>query len=587
MQSSEHKDLRRTLRRRWSSALWRLTGMLLLSLPLAPQASGQQSDVWTEVSWEGVQAVRQSALEQALQLPLPHDELQQALRRVARVYYDVGMVQATLRTESTGERLTVHVKEGEPAVLRNLFLRGTQVLSEPEVRNLLRLRVGQPYRNSQLEQRLQELLDEYAGRGYLYANAVIERLDIDAEGVTVGIVITEGKVATLQEVQIHGNDHSQAQLIKRISGLRTSQPANMSQIENATHTLRRSGLFASVQEPLLYRSGTSPTDVGVLVRVVESQRRNTVFGTVGVARNPTTGSAYVNGAIDLQLRNIWGTGRDLDVAWRRDAIRGSNLLLGYRERFVFGSPFDLQFELGQTVRDSTYTYQTLSAGLTLPIRHSLSLQLGTALDRSVFHTTIQGNNRRLRQRIGLQVQGNGREVDGDAFGLLSVHLEYARKNNDLLVAGIEDRSKVRQTVWRGHYDAGVPLWHNHVIGVRGQWYWIDSNEPEVPESELFWFGGARTLRGYREDQFRADQVILSSLEYRIGDPRTGRLYAFVDAAGHRRRLAGNVLTEQVHVGFGLGLRATVPSGVFDLSFGMGEERSFSEVKVHVSLQQRF
>ena len=32
--------------------------------------------------------------------------------------------------------------------------------------------------------------------------------------------------------------------------------------------------------------------------------------------------------VDLQLRNIWGTGRDLDVAWKRDAIRGSNLFLG-------------------------------------------------------------------------------------------------------------------------------------------------------------------------------------------------------------------------------------------------------------------
>jgi outer membrane protein assembly factor BamA len=439
-----------------------------------------------------VHAVRQADLQQALHLPLPQDELPQALRRAAQIYYAVGLVHATFTTQSHGEHLSIVVAEGEPVILENLFLRGLHVLSEPEARDRLGLRPGQPFRYARLEARLQELLREYSGRGYLDANVVVERLEIASGGVTVGLVITEGDVATLQEVQVHGNTHSQSQLIERIAGLRLAQPANLQRIAGATHTLRRSGLFEMVQEPLLYRTGTSPTDVGVLMRVVEAQRRNTVFGTVGVARNPLTGSPYVSGAVDLQLRNIWGTGRDVDVDWRRDAIRGSNLFLGYRERFVFGSPFDVELQLGQTVRDSTYTYQTLSAGLRLPVRRSLSVHFGTAVDRSVFHTATQGNSLRLRQRIGLQVEGDGREIDGDAFGLLAVYLEYARKSNDLMTSGIEDRSKVRQTVWRGNYDAGVPIGHKHVIGLRGQWYFIDSNEAEVPESELFWFGGARS-----------------------------------------------------------------------------------------------
>jgi len=221
------------------------------------------------------------------------------------------------------------------------------------------------------------------------------------------------------------------------------------------------------------------------------------------------------------------------------------------------------------------------------VRQSLSLQLGSAVDRSVYHHGTQGNSRRLRQRIGLRFDSDGREDEGTSFGSLSVHAEYAQKKNDLVTAGVEDHERVRQTVWRGEYDAGIPLWRHHVLGSRGQWVWIDSNEPEVPESELFWFGGARTLRGYREDQFRGDQVLLVNLEYRIGDPRQGRLYGFVDTGAHRRRRLGASTEEQFHVGYGVGLRVVVPSGVFDLSFGMGEERSFSELKVHVSLQQRF
>lgn len=548
----------------------------------------QEATVYTDVTWNGVRSLDRMLLRQALQLPLPHTELQSGIRRVAEVYYRAGFLDASIQADTSATtRLQLRVTEGEPARIEHFFLRGIEALSESEVRARLGIRPGDPYRSEVLELRLEELLREYARRGYLYANAVVERVEIGANGVTLGIAISEGKVVTLHEVAVQGNHHSRSQLVERMAGLRLEQPADMGRIEEATQLLRGSGLFETVEEPLVYRTGASPEDVGVLMRVVEVQRRNTVFGTVGVARNPVSGDAYVNGAVDLQLRNIWGTGRDVDVDWRRDAIRGTNLYLGYRQRFLFGSPFDLELELGQTVRDSTYTYQTLGLGLQLPVRRSLALQLGSAIDRSVFHTSVMGNSLRLRQRIGLKFQSVGREVDGSAFGVLSVHLEYARKTNDLQSGGVADDSKVRQTVWRGQFDAGIPLWRNHVIGTRGQWYLIDSNELEIPESEQFWFGGARTLRGYREDQFRGDQVALASLEYRIGNPRMGRLYAFVDAGGLRRKQLGGVLVKAVHIGFGMGLRARVPTGVFDLSIGVGEERTFSEAKVHVSLQQRF
>ncbi len=43
----------------------------------------------------------------------------------------------------------------------------------------------------------------------------------------------------------------------------------------------------------------------------------------------------------------------------------------------------------------------------------------------------------------------------------------------------------------------------------------------------------------------------------------------------------------MHAGYGFGLRGVVATGIFDISFGVGEQLSFSDVKLHVSLLQRF
>ena len=354
--------------------------------------------------------------------------------------------------------------------------------------------------------------------------------------------------------------------------------------------LRRSGLFAGVDEPVLYRQAGAER-VGVLLRVEESKQRNTIYGAVGVARDPVRDRAYLSGAVDLALRNIYGTGRDLTVDWRRDALSGSRLALGYRERFFLGLPLDLGTDLAQTERDSTYTYQSLNAGGSLPLNRTLSLEVGGGLDRSVYHTVrtsgLRGNALRRRGLVGMRFESLLREADGRRFGTLEARVESARKRNDLQSGDASDRSRVRQTLWSGRFEAGLPLGPRHVVAARGEWHALTSNEGQVPASELYYFGGARTLRGYREDQFRGEQVAFGGVEYRVGDPRGGRLYAFVDAGALRlHRMAGGP-EQSMHVGYGLGLRAEVPSGIFDLSFALGEERSFSAVKVHVSLVQRF
>jgi outer membrane protein insertion porin family len=387
---------------------------------------------------------------------------------------------------------------------------------------------------------------------------------------------------------VQGNTTTRTALVQRLAGLdKTPQPADVGRIHEAPQLLRRSGLFATVGEPVLYRIEGSER-IGVVLPVVESQHRHSIFGVLGFARDPGRSGPYLTGAIDLGLRNIYGSGRDLALAWRRDARTGSRLAAGYQERFFLGSPFDLSADLSQTVRDSTSTWQTLDLGVSLPVRRNVALDFGGALDRSVYHMGVQGNTLRWRTRLGVRLATLGREDEGQRFGTFELHGEYARRRNDLVVAGVSDHAEVGQTLYGGRFEVGWPVAMRHVFAARGEWHGLETDALPVPESELYEFGGAQTVRGYREGQFRGDRIAFGGLEYRFGHPRGARLYGFVDAGAFTRRLGPVVSPSAFKVGYGAGLRAAVATGLFDLAFGLGDEgHSLSAVKLHVTLLQRF
>ncbi len=113
----------------------------------------------------------------------------------------------------------------------------------------------------------------------------------------------------------------------------------------------------------------------------------------------------------------------------------------------------------------------------------------------------------------------------------------------------------------------------------------------VPLSEQFYIGGARTLRGYRESRFHGRRVATLATELLVGPGRSECGYLFVDAGYVRqeaRAADGTVAADDLWpVGFGFGFRTASALGNIDLSFGMGDEVSLRQTKVHVSVEQRF
>jgi hemolysin activation/secretion protein len=117
-----------------------------------------------------------------------------------------------------------------------------------------------------------------------------------------------------------------------------------------------------------------------------------------------------------------------------------------------------------------------------------------------------------------------------------------------------------------------------------------SSDPVLGVYERWPLGGAATLRGFDEDQFRVDRYALSRFEWRAGAARQ-QAYLFWDHAWtwtRTARLESGDVEETLHLdGIGVGLRLETRAGRIGLAYGLEFGRPALEGKVHAQLISTF
>jgi outer membrane protein assembly factor BamA len=115
------------------------------------------------------------------------------------------------------------------------------------------------------------------------------------------------------------------------------------------------------------------------------------------------------------------------------------------------------------------------------------------------------------------------------------------------------------------------------LAVDGGYFGLASGT--VPLSKKLRYGGAASLRGYREEEFVADWVIISQLEIRYRVSSENSFYTFIDGSyDEQKRTPASV---------GLGLKQKTPMGVLQLDYAIGKDNKPKEGKIHIRIINRF
>ncbi len=480
---------------------------------------------------------------------------------------DLAVEDVAFLADSTSVEILVSVYEGERWRVTDLTISGNDDFSTEELRALLAVEDGDPFRSTRLADDRSALLGHYARNSYLDARVeqTVERDDI-ARTVSVRYDIVEREPARISEIRITGDEKTREFVIARELEFEVGEPFDVDLVGESQANLYSTGLFNAVWiEPA--REDTGKTERRMNVRVTE-RRSVELSASVGyeVIDGPGASAEFSN-------RNVQGNATWMSlgggVSYRK---RDAGFTIG--DNWLIGLPVTGEMTIEYDYRDEdafTAESERGTAFLKKDLTRFLSVEGGYGFERNVILDVSEdaeelGTN--YTTDVMVAATHDTRDDVLDAFRGMLTRAEFRVASSFL--GGTNDFTRT-ELMWRGFKEVreGRVL----ALSVRAGWIRPQNDGSSVPVNERFFAGGAGSVRGFDwnslgpvgEDGGAKGGRGLVELrtELRVPAPGPFRAVAIVDA-GQVFDDYSAIRLGNLSVGAGLGVRYHLGIWVFRL-----------------------
>ena len=487
------------------------------------------------------------------------------------------------------------IDEGRRTVVGQIRIEGARRLTEAGILERFDLTSGSPLNEKMLELDIDVMLSRYEKIGLPFAQCEIagmgSRQGAETDSADIVLHVDEGRLMTVDEIRIEGNKETRPSVILRETRLEPGELFNPVKVEAIRQRLNRLNIFSSVAEPTLYVRN----DKGGLLLTVAEGNTNTFDGVLGYMPSSVSGgSGYLTGLVSVSMRNLFGTGRKLSLRWQREDQSSQDIGVRYVEPWFLEFPVNLSGGFTQRQQDSTYVRRTFDCGAELMLSEEVSLSLVLNFDRVI----PSGDSTAVRavgssaSTVGLHLAYDSRDDMYSPTGGARYETEFAygRKRVTTVPAALLGRVEAGGSLQRLSVDADLyiatSLKQVAAFGVHGR----EVRTGQVQPGEMYRFGGANTLRGYRENEFLGSRIVWTNAEYRFLLARRSYVFGFVDT-GYFERPADDVNGTPSAQGFrygeGIGVRIETGLGIMGVSLALGKGDTFGTAKIHVGLVNEF
>lgn len=381
--------------------------------------------------------------------------------------------------------------------------------------------------------------------------------------------------------------------LKRLLGFKNGQLYSHQKIANYRRILRRQEFIKTVEEPVLAQD----KDGNYFLQInFEESPSTTLDGVVGYIPPPSTdpdASGYFTGLLNVGVRNLFGGGRKFRIFWEKEDELSDAFEVNYREPYLLSLPLHATLGLQRLVRDTTYIEWQYQLDLEVPINETLSGFVNVST-RSVAPDSLA--SRQLRLPItesvitgsGIRWDTRNERLNPRSGVNLEVGFSLSRQENTgpaYLLAEDSLRKSVTLRRVRADIHTFLPTFKRQVFSNRLHLQFIESTGAELQLADQFWFGGATTLRGFRESQFSAKRAFWVNSEYRFLLGPQARFFVFTDNGYYSRNSPDK--REDWLSSYGIGLRFGAPLGIVQVDFGLERGTPFREGKLHFRLINEF
>ena len=494
----------------------------------------------------------------------------------------------TFQTVPEGVQVTYHVLENPK--FDHLEVRGNTKLSTEKIRTIVNLHKGKMVNIREASRKLQFVEEQYKRDGYILARITDILLQPDG---TLNVQFNEGIV---EDFKVKGNVKTKDKVILREIRLKKGEPFNSTLARRSMNRIQNLGFFEDVNMKL--NPGREPNAVEMEVNVAEM---NT--GTFGIGAGYSDADGFI-GMISLGDKNFKGTGDSIMVRWEFGGADNRNYELTYhkpwldkRETSLNLTLYDFTNEYADYDRNgdeiARYDKKRVGQEITLGrpqgefVRHYITLKhrddkYDEAVDgystqyyepsydaeyEKIFHKKTTAKERRDQNFGSTNSITYSRVYDSRD----NIYDPHAGKRNSYTFewAGMGGDFKFEKL--SVDYRYYLPLNRNRVLAfdLAAGYAWGD-----MPLSQRFAVGGADTLRGYRDDQFKGNSMLRGTAEYRFPIQKKIQGVVFYDIGyAWDKRDQDNFDFGLMESGYGAGLRITSPLGPIKLDWGKGKQRS--------------
>jgi len=566
----------------------------------------QQQYIIRQVKFEGNKLLSQKQLSSLISIEpggnFQKDALETGLLRILDEYRQRGIFFAKVNPKfeyAPGDSsltqiiVTIQIQEGKQLKIGTIVLEGNTMFADSELKNELRLRVGDSFNDAEFNDGIEKILQLYSEHGHpkvnvsptdfdrktksVARNEAISEANIDEKSgaVNLKIIIDEGPLVKINEVKVEGLQKTKEAIVLRELSVHPGDIYVQEKIDQSYHRLNNLGYFYEVS-PALLQEGEKPDEVIFNAQVTEA-RTGRFNGVLGYA--PPTSldeKPQLTGVIEASEINLLGTGRCLNILWKSGTLEVYRC--GYEEPWVLGKPLKIGFEfsgLKQTEQHTGFVSKERSG----------SLMVGTNLMK-----WLEGSLAATYKRIDLPAEIDNSQ-SGIKYGLTfslqrdsrNYYLNPVRGRVDKIALEISQGDFKLRKIWLD-FNQYFQTWEKQVvaIGLHAASTWGIN----IPPTELFYLGGANTLRGYNEDWFKGPRRLYSNIEYRFLTGRASQIFLFLDLGTVSKIDQPNVL-ESLKIGYGFGMRLESKGGLMSLDYGLARGYSALEGKIHLSLGTAF
>ncbi|HED11539.1 MAG TPA: hypothetical protein ENJ10_12680 [Caldithrix abyssi] len=455
---------------------------------------------------------------------------------------------------------------------------------------------GSVYNEKELEQLFKEWLSIAADSGFAFAEidpvGHMRTLSQERGRIDLDVHIHENERVRLSGVAVSGNSYTNARVVLREVDIQPGQIYSRSELSAIKRRLERLQLFESVKEPQVRITPEGRYELLIEVKEGQATTFDGVAGYVPPGGTVDGKKGYFSGLFNIRFNNLFGTGRRLAVHWERPEEVSENFWMRYMEPWVAGYPLNLEGGIERTVRDSSYLEWKGDINASYRLFRNLRVALSYGR-RVVLPDSVANVSRRLVRfsqhdfTIGVVYDTRDYLLNPRSGLYFKNSYGLGLKNNygpGFLLREDSIAVKERLETVSLRFEWYYELFKKQVLALALTAHQVSGGRVQI--TDMFWFGGSKSLRGYRENQFRSDKVSWMNLEYRLILGKNTRLFVFNDWAAYHFDEGGRNGVDVLY-GYGLGIRMQTALGIMAVDFGLGQGDSFGDAKLHFGIINRF